>query len=298
MNSASLRLFKAVAETGSIVGAAKRLHCVSSNVTTRLKQLEANLNVSLFIREKNRLYITPEGEHLLHYTNRILALMDEAKAALSEKKPVGPLHLGSMETTAAIRLPPLLSAFSQQEPMVELNLRTMPTEQLIEQVLSSDLGIAFVADNVKLAHEKLSSAVLFHETLLLVTAKDHPSVRTAADLRVCKPLAFRNGCNYRYRFERWLNTQGVIAPGIQEFGSFQAILGCVASGMGIALLPENVVREYEHRLAIRCHPIDPEIADVDTRMVWLKSSEVSRVVTRFRDFAIHYAAMQNDDAPA
>ncbi|WP_049259712.1 LysR family transcriptional regulator, partial [Citrobacter braakii] len=67
MNSTSLNLFKTVAETGSITAAARNLHCVSSNVTTRLKQLESSLDVSLFVREKNRLHITPEGELLLRY---------------------------------------------------------------------------------------------------------------------------------------------------------------------------------------------------------------------------------------
>lgn len=82
MNSTSLNLFKTVAETGSITAAARNLHCVSSNVTTRLKQLESSLDVSLFVREKNRLHITPEGELLLRYANKILALLDEAELSM------------------------------------------------------------------------------------------------------------------------------------------------------------------------------------------------------------------------
>ncbi|ATA25207.1 transcriptional regulator [Brenneria goodwinii] len=284
MNSSSLRMFKAVAETGSVAEAANRLHCVSSNVTTRLKKLEASLGVSLFIREKNRLYITSEGEYLLNYTNRILALMDEAKATLKEKHAAGLLRIGSMETTAATRLPPLLAAFSGQMPRVELSLKTLPTELLIEQVLNCELDVAFVADNALLPHEKLSSAVLCRETLLLVTARSHPVVKSAADLKVIKPLSFRNGCNYRYRFEQWLSQQGVAGAVLQEFGSFQAILGCVASGMGIAMLPENVVRQYEQSFAIRSHPIDPAISEVDTLLIWLKSRETSMLVASFRDF--------------
>lgn len=286
MNSVSLNLFKAVADTGSVSAAAKRLHCVSSNVTTRLKQLEASLDVSLFIREKNRLYITPEGEHLLTYANKILGLIEEAASSLRDKKPVGQLRIGAMETTAATRLPSLLSAFSRFMPFVELSLKTSPTLFLVKQVLESELDIGFVADNGMLNHEQLNSAILCRETLVLVTSADHPNVMSGADLRVHKPLAFHQGCNYRSRLVLWLQEQGIDNAVPQEFGSFQAILGCVAAGMGIAMLPENVVKQYEQSLDIRCHSITPAIGEVDTLMIWLKSREASLVVRRFKDFVM------------
>ncbi|WP_413738316.1 LysR substrate-binding domain-containing protein [Sodalis sp. RH21] len=284
MNSASLNVFKAVADTGSIAAAARRLHCVSSNVTTRLKQLEAGLEVSLFIREKNRLYITPEGEHLLRYANRILALIDEAQTSLRDKNPVGPLRIGAMETTAATRLPPLLAQFHRHMPSVELHLNTSASGPLTAQVLNSELDVAFVAENDGIRHDLLNSAVLCRETLVLVTAAGHPDVLTGADLQVTNPLAFRQGCNYRLRLEHWLWEQGISEAAPQEFGSFQAILGCVAAGMGIALLPENVVCQYEQGFSIRSHGITPAIGEVDTLMIWLKSRETSRVLRCFKDF--------------
>ncbi|OSM94192.1 MULTISPECIES: LysR family transcriptional regulator [Lonsdalea] len=290
MNSNSLRLFKAVAESGSVKEASKRLHCVSSNVTTRLKRLEARLNVCLFRRERNRLYITPEGEYLLGYANKILALIDEAERNLQAQNPSGPLRLGSMETTAAIRLPSLLSSFSRNTPLVELSLETHPTRQLVEAVLNGKLDIAFVADYEHLPRGLLGNVPVWRETLVLVTRKDHPGVLTVADLQIKKPLALGVGCNYRYRFEQWLSLQGVVGPGPQEFGSFQAILGCVASGMGISLLPESVVSQYTQSFDIRCHAIDPAIGEVDTLMIWLKSRESGRGVTAFRQFVIKHSS--------
>lgn len=286
MNSHSLRFFKAVAECGSVKEASKQLHCVSSNVTTRLKRLEASLNVCLFRREKNRLYITPEGEYLLGYANKILALMDEAERNLQAQNPSGPLRLGSMETTAAVRLPSLLSSFSLDTPLVELSLETHPTRQLVDKVLNGKLDIAFVADHEHLPRDLLESLPVWRETLVLVTFKDHPDVVTANDLRIKRPLALGVGCHYRYRFMQWLRQQGIKGPGPQEFGSFQTILGCVASGMGISLLPESVVSQYEQSFDIRRHAIDPDIGEVDTLMIWLKSREAGRGSTAFRQFVI------------
>lgn len=286
MNSTSLNLFKTVAETGSIAAAARSLHCVSSNVTTRLKQLETSLNVSLFVREKNRLYITPEGELLLRYANKILALLDEAELSLHGTKVAGPLRLGAMETTAAVRLPSILANFHREMPSIELNLKTAPTEILVQQILNNELEIAFVADHPALhtANSPLQSHALCQETLVLVTAAEHREVITGADLQVTRPLVFVKGCNYRSRLEEWLQLQSVDSADPLEFGSFQAILGCVSAGMGIALLPESVVRQHASHFPIRSHAIAPQIGNVNTMMIWLKSRGVSRVLNRFVSF--------------
>ncbi|HFZ8994955.1 TPA: LysR substrate-binding domain-containing protein [Citrobacter freundii] len=286
MNSTSLNLFKTVAETGSIAAAARNLHCVASNVTTRLKQLEASLDVSLFVRERNRLHITPEGELLLRYANKILALLDEATLSMQATKAAGPLRIGAMETTAAVRLPSLLADFHREMPAVELNLKTSPTEQLVQQVIDSELDIAFVADHNGLYTENspLQTQILCQEKLVLVTTAEHQDVRTGADLQVTRPLVFVKGCNYRSRLKQWLQSQAVACSAPLEFGSFQAILGCVSAGMGIALLPESVVRQYESHFPIRSHPIAPQTGQVNTMMIWRKNREISRVLNCFVSF--------------
>src|SRR5262245_41552731 len=78
-----LRLFKAVAETGGVTRAAARLHCVQSNVTARIKRLEADLGVELFVRAPRGMSLTPEGRRFLDYADRLLALAEEARAELS-----------------------------------------------------------------------------------------------------------------------------------------------------------------------------------------------------------------------
>ena len=286
MNSTALNLFKTVAETGSISAAARQLHCVSSNVTTRLKQLETSLDVSLFIREKNRLHITPEGQLLLRYANKIMALLEEAQLSMQGTKAAGPLRIGAMETTAAIRLPQLLASFHREMPAVELNLKTSPTELLMQQVSNNELDVVFVADHQKLHDENssLQSQILCQETLVLVTAAEHPAVTQGTDLQVTNPLVFVKGCNYRSRLEQWLESLGVEHSTPLEFGSFQAILGCVSAGMGIALLPESVVRQYEGNFSIRSHAISPQIGNVNTMVVWRKNREISPVINCFISF--------------
>ena len=94
MEFSQLRIFQAVAEEGSITRAAERLHRVPSNLSTRLKQLEKQMGVELFMRERQRLQLSPAGQVLLDYTARLFALHDEALGAVQGRRACGQVHAG------------------------------------------------------------------------------------------------------------------------------------------------------------------------------------------------------------
>ena len=106
MDLTQLEMFNAVAEAGSITQAAAIVHRVPSNLTTRLRQLETELGVDLFIRENQRLRLSPAGHNFLRYSQQILALVDEARSVVAGDEPQGLFSLGSLESTAAVRIPP------------------------------------------------------------------------------------------------------------------------------------------------------------------------------------------------
>lgn len=89
MEFSQLRIFQAVAEEGSVTRAAERLHRVPSNLSTRLRQLEEQLGVELFLRERQRLQLSPAGKVLLDYAHRLTSLRDEALAAVQGGQPAG-----------------------------------------------------------------------------------------------------------------------------------------------------------------------------------------------------------------
>jgi len=123
MDLAALRIFSAVVREGGVTRAAERLHRVQSNVTTRIRQLEDDLGVDLFIREGKRLHLAPAGQVLLGYADRLLALAEEARSAVKDPRPRGVLRLGAMESTAAVRLPETLNEYHRLYPEVTLELR-------------------------------------------------------------------------------------------------------------------------------------------------------------------------------
>src|SRR5262245_37633936 len=143
-----LRIFRAVVHEGGVTRAAERLHRVQSNVTTRIRQLEEKLGTPLFIRDGKRLHLTPSGQVLLGYADRLLALADEAGAAVLDPRPRGTFRLGAMESTAAVRLPEPLNQFHRLYPDVAIELRTGNPAILTKAILAGELDAALVAEPV------------------------------------------------------------------------------------------------------------------------------------------------------
>ena len=262
----SLQIFKAVAESGGITRAAARLHRVQSNITTRVKQLEASLGAQLFHRRRRRLELSPEGRTLLAYAERLLALSSEARAALRSGAPRGVLRIGSLESTAATRLPPVLSRYHLAFPEVRLELVTGTSGALVARVLSGEVEAAFVAEPFTAQGLEMQHA--FSEVLVLIAPKGFAAIRSARDAAHRPVLAFAAGCSYRLRLESWLGRAGVSPERVMEYGSYHAIVACVAAGCGIAVVPRSVIRALRPEREVRVHPLPREIAASTTQLVW------------------------------
>lgn len=143
MDLTQLEMFNAVALTGSITRAAQKVHRVPSNLTTRIRQLEADLGVELFIRENQRLRL-PRRAQFLRYSKQITALVDEARMVVAGDEPQGLFSLGALESTAAVRIPESLARFNQRYPRIQFALSTGPSGTMIDGVLEGTLSAAFV----------------------------------------------------------------------------------------------------------------------------------------------------------
>ena len=263
MESGDLRVFEAVARLGGMSRAAAELHTVQSNVTARIRQLEARLGVALFRRHSRGATLTAAGERLLPYARRMAQLLADARRAATEDgTPRGPLRIGSLETTAGLRLPPLLAAYTANHPAVALALTTGTTEELIDQVLAHGLEGAFVCGPVQ--HPDLAETAVFQEELVLVAPPRAEGLPPADGTRHVQLLVLRRGCSYRQRLEDWLTRRGVVAMRTLEFGSLDAIMGCVGAGIGITLLPRALVAKATWSGRVSLHPLEDGAGRVDT----------------------------------
>jgi DNA-binding transcriptional LysR family regulator len=278
MDINELRIFKAVAEEGSVSRAATRLNCVQSNVTARIRQLEDRLNVTLFHRKSRGVELTPAGRVLLDYAGRIIALAEEAERIVQEREPLaGRLIIGALETTAAVRLPSILSEYHRRFPAVDLQLVTGTALDLIQQILDYKLDGAFVDGTID--HPELIVEESFIEEMVLVCAKgDDPLLHE----RPITILAFPIGCFYRNQLETWLHKSGFIPYRIMEFSTIETIIGCVSAGMGITFLPRSVLTGNLCTDRVEIHSLPTEVSRVTTRFLRRKDSVEPKVLGAFR----------------
>lgn len=284
MDAADLRVFEAVARLGGMNRAAAELHTVQSNVTARIRLLEEALGAPLFDRHSRGVTLTTAGQRLLPFATRIGHLLEDARRAVADDGvPKGPLTLGSLESTAGLRLPPILAAYTRRFPEVDLVLRTGTTAEMVEAVLGHRLEGAFVCGPVD--HPDLVQEVAFHEELVLMTAPAARNIDALMGQGDPKIVVLRAGCSYRQRLETILAARGVIGPRRLEFGTIDGILGCVAAGLGVTLLPRSLAAEAAREGRIALHALPPADASVETLFIRRRDAFVSSALAAFLGLA-------------
>jgi DNA-binding transcriptional LysR family regulator len=266
MDLAALKIFQTVVEQGGIGRAAEKLHRVPSNVTTRVKQLEAQLGIKLFVREGRKLVLSNEGNLLLPFANQLLRLSEEAEAAMKNGKPRGVLRIGALESTSAARLPSLLSAYHKLYPDVLIEMLTGTSGALIQLLHKQVIEAAFVAEPFN--DEGLETRDAFEEELVLIGPKSLGKIRGPGDIHNTTVIAFAAGCSYRRRLETWLGGPGIHAGRIIELQSYHAIVACVAAGSGIAIVPRSVIEMTVGRGSVTIAALPRRIARAKTKLAW------------------------------
>ncbi|HXZ02796.1 MAG TPA: LysR substrate-binding domain-containing protein [Stellaceae bacterium] len=280
MDAADLRIFEAVARLGGMNRAAGELGTVQSNVTQRIRQLETELAAPLFERHARGVALTPAGHRLLPYAARVAQLLAEARRAVADDgAPKGPLAIGSLETTAALRLAPVLASFAAAHPAVDLSLATGTSAELVEQVLGRRLEGAFICGPVR--HPELDEETMFREELVLVTQRSPLGLEALLAARDLKIVVLRAGCSYRQRLEEILARRGVVGLRRLEFGTIDGLLGCAAAGIGMTLLPRAIVAGAWREGRVNVHALPEEEATVDTLFIRRRDGFVSSALAAF-----------------
>ncbi len=265
MELSQLKMLNAVARTGSIARAAEQLHCVPSNITNRLKQLESELGTPLFNRVGRGLKISAAGEVFLGYSERILALVDEAKRAVDDQaEPSGVLRLGAIESCAGGRLPPLLAQYHRRYPQVSVELVTGTWSQLFTELQHQRIDGALVA--IDTLPPWLKQTVLYHEPLVLISSAGSAPIHSASDLQGQHLFMWPQGCPYRRALGNWLARHGLNLP-ITGYASWGTIIGCVNVGAGVSLIPQGVLERYSQSATLNIQRFS-DLLPVDNRFVW------------------------------
>ncbi|RUM26804.1 LysR family transcriptional regulator [Rhizobium vallis] len=257
MNPRQLKTFLAVIRHGNLTRAAAEINLAQSSLSDQIQALEEELGAELFLRSRQGVALTAAGVALKTYAEEILALNDEAKAAV--RAAVGSIGqsiaLGTLETIASQRLAPWLSLFDSENPGIGLKLKIGCSGELLAQLRDGAIDVAFSFDrgqhDKRFAMRRLSS-----EPLALIAGRPSQA-RPAESLAALASIPFvatETGCVYRHLFDAAFAEAGIVAPPIvTEADSIGTIISLVASGVGYGLVP---------RLAVSSSPLRGNIAEL------------------------------------
>ncbi len=280
MDIDDLRILNSVAKHGSMNRAAVELHLVQSSVTSRIRQIEDELGVSLFVRHSRGVRLSDAGERLLSFSGRIDALFREAVEAVKEDGvPKGSLRIGSTEPTVSLRLPPVITGYMSRYPAVALTVTTGNSSDLIKQVLDRNLDGAFVAGPT--THPELIGEPIFLEELALVTQSSTRSIDDLRSSEEVKAIVLAQGCSYRELIVDILESHS-IRHQLLPLASFEAIRSCVQSGVGVTLLPKEILAGAWRDASVAVHSLPAAIAQVETVFIHRSNSLNPSALDAFR----------------
>ena len=295
MDMRQIRTFHKAATLLSFSRTAAELNYAQSSVTGQIKGLENALGVALFERlAGRRVRLTPAGLRLLPYAERLLLLADEARSAtLGSAEPSGRLVIGTMESIATYRMPPLLELFHHRCPQLELVLRPGSGAEILDGLRQGALDLVLLIDT-DIRHPGLESTVFGPEPLVAVVAPDHALAGrrsvTGARLRDVPILAPESGRGYRRLLQREL--PGHTAP-ILESGTVESTKRWAAAGLGVGLLPEVAVADDIAAGALVALDWHPPSA-VYTQLVRRRRTPLSREMRLFIDRVATLMTEEND----
>src|SRR5215472_131825 len=165
-----LRSFVSVVDAGGFTRAGERVHRTQSTVSQQIRRLEQSLGRALLHRDGKHATPTDEGERLLSYARRILALAEEARDAVARPMADGIVRIGIPEDFAATRLTELLSEFARSRPGLRLNVRCDLSVNLRRDIERGELDLALLKRDAR-DGEAIAS---WPERLHWVTSRRHP----------------------------------------------------------------------------------------------------------------------------
>ncbi|MEH7509871.1 LysR family transcriptional regulator [Priestia megaterium] len=276
MESQDLRIFKCVAEAKSLSKAAGVLGYVQPHISQRIKNLEEELDTKLLIRTNRGVTLTNEGEALFNYAQRILRLMEEAKAEVNPNKFKRSLIIGAPQTVSATKVPSLFSSFLKEHQSIEVKIKTDRKQVLQEMLSYGEIDGLFLSG----AYNEAQFETVYHyaEKMVLISpryeareGKDQPTLLINSD----------GNCIYRNRLLEFSKKHHIHKANIMEFDSLEAILQGVRDGLGMSVVPASVVNSRGDMKSIQYQELSE---DVHIDFVVKKGKQRSQSLKKFIHF--------------
>jgi DNA-binding transcriptional LysR family regulator len=229
-----LKTFLAIADEGNFTRAAETVNKTQSAVSMQMRRLEELLGATLFAKDGRLSRFTGEGERLVEYARRVVALNDEAVTAFTKPDLVGSVRFGTPDDYADRFLPEILARFARTHPQVTVDVECLNSEPLFEKVKRRELDLAVVTFSCDIHTDE----PVRRERLVWVTSQRH-----AVHMRDVVPLAVSHvGCDWRHKIIRSLDQRGMKHRIAYSTPNSNAVNAAVMAGLAVGAMPELCVR--------------------------------------------------------
>ena len=236
----ALRSFVTVAETGGVTKAAQQLHLTQSAVSMQLKRLEVSLDQPLLDRSGRGVALTNQGEQLLSYGRRMLALNDEVMARMTDDAFEGEINFGVPADIVFPNIPHVLQRFDREYPRVRVNLFSSNTRKLKAMIESGDIDLILTTEDECSAHGETIS----RQRLVWAGAPGGTAFR-ARPLR----LAFEHACLFRPWVQRALDGCGIAWEMAVDTNSTRTVEASVSADLAIHAMLECAISPHLEPIA-------------------------------------------------
>jgi DNA-binding transcriptional LysR family regulator len=272
-----LRSFVSVVDTGGFTRAGERVHRTQSTVSQQIKRLEETLGYPLLHRDGKQATPTEEGERLVSYARRLLALEQEARDVMARPESEGVVRLGLPEDFTVYRLTELLSDFARSRPGLRLDVRSGLSVQSRRAIERGELDLALYKRDAG----ESGGIAAWPERLHWITSRQHPINFRRDPLPFCM---FEQGCLYRNRMIHAAEAAGRAWHMAYTSPSLAGIQAAVSAGIGVSILPEVAILP-EHRV-LKSKDGFPAITNTEVVLVTAANASPAtrRLAELLRDF--------------
>jgi DNA-binding transcriptional LysR family regulator len=246
-----LKILQTISIEGSFKKAAEKLYISQPAVSLQIQNLEKQINVPIFYRDKRKIRLTEPGIVLLQYANRILDLCEETCRAIDEWQNLqsGTLIIGASQTTGTYLMPKLIGIFRHKYPEIILELKVHSTRRVAWGVAKGQIDLAIVGGEIPTELEDSIDITPYAEDeLALILPKSHPfssldSIQKE-DLYRLKFIALDTESTIRNVIEKTLIANGIDSRSFKiemELNSVEAIKNAVQSGLGAAFVSVSAI---------------------------------------------------------
>lgn len=290
MDFREMQYITTVADCGSVTAAAKKLYISQPSLSYIISKVEQDVGVKLFDRKNYPLTLTYAGEKYVDTARKILMLNDNLRRELMDigLGQKGRIHFGMPTERAGYMLPRVIPRFREQFPQVEVRIRELKSDELLEALLRDEINFFVLPRNADELPAGLKTELIYKEKLYLAAGPGmvtedmlsdgahQPPVVNLKKLVRSPFILLKKGHSIRQRTDKILKRHKIVPDVVMEVSSCISALQLADSGLGITIVPQRALDALGGIENHCCYLYAPEPESWNVNLVYKEDAYLDR----------------------